>query len=296
MSRFIRALPFALAALLLLLAIGCNTSGGKTTAEQAGTDQTSGDTAADESPDGDRGPEDVVSSEPLEVLSASAERFQDEAQSFQADLDFTMTAGSFSVDASAMMAFQAPDQMHMTMDISGLGSYEMLLLGTEIYMNIPPQGWVVFSLDDAGLDELGVDPNMFQELVGDHSFLDYDSIIESLGGEVEDMGEETVDGVTVRHLRATLDFADLEAAFSDAFGATDGLGLDSVAGPMTFDVWVDPETFLPHRMIAVGEFGFGTESMVFEAAMSFSNFNEPVEIPEAPADAVPFAAIFEGLQ
>src|SRR3990170_873120 len=242
MRILIRALPLALAAsLLMLFALACKSGGG-------GGDQTS-------HPDGDTSG-DLVSADPVEVLSASGERFEQDVNSLQAEVLINLNAGGFAMNASSEMAFQAPDQMHATMDLTGLGTFEMLLLGTELYMNMPGQGWVQISLDDAGLSELGLDASTLQNITRDHSLVDYQELVRSLGGEVDDLGEETVDGGTFQHYRAAMDFGEMAGAFSDAFGATSDLGLDSVSGPLTLDVWVDPDTTLPHRITANGEFAF----------------------------------------
>ena len=273
------------AALIALFAVACSSGGGtdRTTSEQpaGGTD---GSTS-----------EDLVSAAPLEVLSASAESFQQEVESLQMEMEFSMNVGDFVVDSSSEMAFQAPDQMHMTMDFSGLGSFEVLVLGTDIYVNIPMQGWVVMSLDDLGLGELGVDASAFEDSFSNHSLVDYEAIVDSLGGDVEDLGEETVDGGTYRHYRATVDFADVAAAFGDSFEAPVDMDLENASGPLAFDAWVDPETFLPYVLTAAGEFAFGAEAMVFDATMRFTGYNEPVEIPGPPEDAVPFSDLFSGL-
>ncbi|MDO8612219.1 MAG: hypothetical protein Q7R32_05270, partial [Dehalococcoidia bacterium] len=199
--------------------------------------------AASDEPADDYG--DLVSADPLDVLAASGERFEQDVDSLQAELVLSMNIGGFAVDVSSEMAFQAPDQMHATMDLTGLGTFEILLLGAELYMNMPGQGWVLISLDDAGLSEFGLDPSTFENLMTDHSMVDYQKLIESIGGDVQDMGPETVDGSTFQHYRAAMDFGDLVGAFSDAFGATSDLGLESVSGPLTLDVWVDPDTTLP---------------------------------------------------
>lgn len=234
---------------------------------------------------------DLVSAAPLEVLSASADSFQEEVESLQMEMEFTVNAGGFVVDSTSEMAFRAPDQMHMTMELTGLGSFEMLMLGTDIYMNIPMQGWVVMSMDDLSLGELGVDIATFQEMFSDHSVVDYAAIIESLEGGIEDLGEETVDGGTYRHYRGTMDFADLSAAFADAFRATGDMDMENVSGPLSFDVWVDPDTLLPHVLTASGEFALGADTMAFDASMRVFGYNEPVEIPGPPEDAVPFALL-----
>ena len=276
MRILIRVLPLALAApLLVLFALACKSGGGGDQTYHPG-DEASGD---------------LVSADPGDVLAASGERFEEDVDSLQAELLISINAGGFVVNASSEMAFQAPDRMHATMDLTGLGTFEMLLLGTELYMNMPGQGWVTISLDDAGLGELGLDPSTLQDVMTDHSLVDYQGLVRSLGGEVDDLGEETVDGGTFQHYRAAMDFGDMVGAFSDAFGATSDLGLDRMSGPLTLDVWVDPDTTLPHRITANGEFAFGEGSMVFDATMRFFGYNEPVEIPGAPPDAIPFALL-----
>src|SRR3990172_8841199 len=180
MRILIRALPLALAAsLLMLFALACKSGGGDQTSYP--DDHTSGD---------------LVSADPVEVLDASAESFEQDVDSLQAELLFSMNVGGFAVEATSDMAFQAPDQMHATMDLTGLGTFEMLLLGTDLYMNMPGQGWVMVSLDDAGVSELGLDASTFENLMTDHSMVDYQKVIESIGGDVQDMGLETVDGET----------------------------------------------------------------------------------------------------
>ncbi len=279
MRIFTRVLPLALAATLFVLASACGSGGtGSTT-----SDQTDGQSS------------DLVSSDPLKVLSESAESFQDEVQSLEADLQFVISAGGLDINTSAQMAFQAPDQMHLTMAVTGVGEFEMLMLGTDIYMNVPPQGWIVFALDDLGLEELGLDASTLQDTFSDHSFLDYGALVQSVGGEIEDLGVETIDGGTYRHYRGTMDFADLSGAFNDAVGASEGLNLADVSGPLTFDVWVDPDSYLPYKLTAGGEFAFGADALVFDAEMLFTSYNEPVEIPEAPQDAVSLGELFGGL-
>src|SRR3990170_3822278 len=214
MRILIRALPLALAAsLLMLFALACKSGGGDQISYP--DDDTTGD---------------LVSADPLDVLAASGERFEQDVDSLQAELLFSMNVGGFAVDASSEMAFQAPDQMHATMDLTGLGTFEMLLLGADLYVNMPGQGWVQISLDDAGLSEFGLDPATLQDVMTDHSMVDYQKLIESIGGDVQDLGPETVDGDTFQHYHTVMDFGDLAGAFSDAFGATSDLGLQEVSG------------------------------------------------------------------
>jgi hypothetical protein len=238
---------------------------------------------------------DFVSADPQEVLGESAEYFQQDVQSLSARMDFTMMVGGLEVDADAEMAFQAPDQMHMTMTITGLGTFEALVLGGEVYVNVPPMGWVSFSLGDLGAEELGVDVNSFTDAFTNHSPVDYKQVIESLGGEVENLGEETIDGGTYQHYKGTVDIADVISSFSDGFGTIEDLNLDEASGAVTLDVWVDAETLLPHEMAVDGEIAFGATPMTLDAKLTFTGYNEPVDIPAAPSDAASISDLFSGL-
>jgi hypothetical protein len=238
---------------------------------------------------------DFVSADPQQVLGDSAQYFQEDVQSLRAEMDFAIAIGGLNVDAGAVMEFQAPDQMHMTMTITGLGSYEALIIGDAVYANVPPMGWVSFSLDELGAEELGVNVDSFTKAFNDHSPVDYTQVIESLGGEAENLGEETIDGQTYQHYRGTVDFGEVVASFADGFGATDDLNLSDAGGPLTLEVWVDTETLLPHKAVLTGDIAFGATPMTFDATLLFLGYNEPVDIPAPPEDAVSLSELFSGL-
>ncbi len=244
-------------------------------------------------------PEPLVSNA-VETLGASAERFAEEVQSVQGDMEMHMEFGGLSMDATAEFAFQLPDQMHMTMrfsgevpdeesggtiDLSELGSMEMLLLGTDIYMKMPflADDWMVFSLEDMGVDGEG-----FQDLVSNHSPIDYQAMVEQLGAEVEDLGQESLDGGTYTHYRATVDMAEAMKAFEETLGTTSFTVPGGFGGPMVIDMWIEAESLLPYKMTMTGEFGVEGEAMAFDATMRFHDYNQPVEIPGPPANAQPF--------
>ncbi len=270
LARF--TLPALAAGAIVLFGLAC---GGQTGG---------GDTTSDQPSQPDQPPQPQVAA-PGDVLLASADAFSEEVESLRAEMEFSVGSGTFSADATADISFQAPDRMHMVMDMAGLGSFELLILGTDIYMNIPGQGWTVMSLDD-----LGVDAATFEELIKNGgSPFDYTSLIEQLGGQIEQLPDETIDGVTYTHYRGSLDFEDLLAAFSDTFGVGDAFPADSLSGPLVFDLWVDAETLLPHRVTIDGSFTIGSDSMDFAATIRFLEYNGAVTIPEPPADAQTFA-------
>jgi len=281
MKEITRVLALALAAIVIAVGVGaCSSSGGG--GNNSGTGAY-GDSV------------DFVSADPQYVLGESAEYFAADVESLRAELDFAMTVGGLEVDAGAEMAFQAPDQMHMTMTITGLGTFEALILGSEMYVNVPPMGWVSFSLGDLGAEELGLDVASFTDAFANHSPVDYEQVIESLGGEVENLGEETIGGKAYQHYEGTVDIADVVASFADGFGTIEDLNLGEASGAVTLDVWVDAVTVLPHEMALSGEIAFGATPMTLDATLTFLGYNEPVDIPAAPADAVSISELFSGL-
>lgn len=277
MGKLIRMLSLGAAATMVVVALsGCTNGKG-------------GDSGYEEGE-----PIDFVSADPRFVLGESAEYFEEDVESLRAELDFAMSLGGVAMEGQATLAFQAPDKMHMTLDMAGLGLSEALIIGKDVWVNVPRRGWVSFSLDELGANDLGLDVRAFADTFDDHSPIDYERIITSIGGEVENVGEETVDGRTYRHYEATIEFEDVLAAFSDGFGTTADLNLDEASGPLTLGVWVDTEELLPYKADLKGEIAFGVTPMTFDATLVFSGYNEPVEIPAPPADAVSLSELFSG--
>jgi hypothetical protein len=171
-------------------------------------------------------------------------------------------------------------------DLGDLGEFEVLLLGDELYMNTGFTGWVNMSLD-----EFGEGAEALRSLREGHTPLDYQKLFDSIGGQVENLGSETVDGKTVTRLRVTTDFATLMDSITDSVGDSGGdesLLPAGLSGPMTLDIMIDPETLLPYKFEATGEFAMNGQSANFAMTFRFFNYNGPVIIPEPPADAKPF--------
>jgi hypothetical protein len=200
--------------------------------------------------------------------------------------------------ADGHFAYRAPDSVHMTMEMSGgddelfdlgaLGPIEMLVLGDEFYMNSGMTGWVTMSLDD-----LGADAQSLREMMDMHAPLDFQTLIEGMDADVENLGPVDVGGHNYTRLRITTDLATVMDAMGESLGEdTLGAGLFDVSGPMTMDILMNPDTLLPFTFEANGDFNMGEESMEFKMAFKFFDYNGPVDIPPAPEDAVPYDAGF----
>ena len=244
----------------------------------------------------------LLVSNPSAALGASADRFEASVQSVEARFSLEMSMQGSRFGAEGEFAYRAPDSAHMTMRMSGgdgqfvdlaqLGEFEVLLLGDEIYMNTGFTGWAKASLGD-----LGADADSLKKLLDGHSPLDYQAFVDDVGATVENMGDTTVNGKTYTRLRITTDFGQLMDSVFNSLGGS-GLGEGAlpmdISGPITMDILMDPATMLPFTFEANGEFNISGESADFKMAFKFFDYNGPVDIPEPPADAVPFDQVESG--
>ncbi len=290
--KLIRALPATLLGAVLVLAVACGGGGG-----------------GDSTREGGGGFSDLLVSDAGGALSRSAERFSQNVQSVKADFTFDISAAGMKIGGSGDFAFKAPDQMHMAMkftggegtlfDFSQFGQFEVLVREGNFYMNTPVTGWVMASAAD-----LGANTAEFQKLLTEHSPFDYDALIKKLDNTTN-LGEEQIEGHTYDHLRVTADMKDLIEALSESLGSSDaGLPADGLSGPVSIDIWVDPQTLLPHKIFAdvsiqpgsgEAQQALGSAPLGFEMVMNFREYNGAVEIPAAPADAKPLKDAFGNL-
>jgi hypothetical protein len=280
--RFPRILLAACLAAALLLAVACGGSGG-----DSGSGGTSSERLGDTS--------ELLVANPWEALGKSVDRFEEDVESVSAEFSFEMEMGGFTFGADGTFGYRAPDSLYMVMDMNGggdgldlgeFGEFEILLLGDEIYMNSGFTGWVKMSLDD-----FGAEGDSLKELLDGHAPLDYAQLIEDVGGEVQNLGDVTIDGTTYSKMRITTDFASLMDSIANSMGDSSvdpsEFGLD-FSGPMTIDILIDKATLLPYMFEANGQLGMGGETMNFAMNFKFFGYNGPVNIPPAPADAQSF--------
>jgi hypothetical protein len=314
MRGFLRILTTGLAGLLLVLAVACG-SGSSNGGNSDGSGADSGGHNAGSGDAGFNAPADQNEPEPavlnaVEALGRSANDFQNEVQSLRGEMTMEMDIDEMSFGLNGDFAFKSPDQMHMRMEFSGgegsivdfseFGAFELLLVDEKLYMNVPfIGGWTV-----ATLDELGVDAQQYRDMVSNHSPFDYADLVESFGdgAQVNDLGEEEIDGKTYRHYRVESDLASLLDALDGAFGdelSGDGMfPVEGVGGAIVADVWLDSATLLPYKVTAEGSFtstGVAGEppagAMTFKLTIVVPEYNGNVTIPAPPADARSFSEL-----
>lgn len=172
-----------------------------------------------------------------------------------------------------------------------IGSLEMRIVGTTMYMHFPaalanqiPGGksWVSLSFGQLCGGSGG-------SLFGGAGAADPGSALEQLrnsGSVVRDVGSGTVDGAPATHYRVTIDMAKaLQSAKTRCPGGPVGQNLQNVAGRIHFqpmDVWVDGQDRV-RRVHFVETVPVQSKSITTDMTMDLSDFGTPVQVSAPPA-------------
>lgn len=304
MARTWKMLPAALVAATLLLAAACGGNSDSTPEPQPSDQPQPTPEAAAHGAEGGQTSGALVS-DIAQAMRQSVRNMQEQVNSVWADFTFDMSAGAMTVGANGEFRYQAPDQMYLKMkmngganasfDLADLGDIEVLVLGDTLYMNSAFTGWVKLSLT-----EMGADADTFKGWMAGHSPFDYAALVEKVGGNIESLGAEQIDGKTYAHFRVTIDLADILGAFAKALSSTGGTVMESafpqgLSGPIVMDIWVDQATLLPYRLAANGDFTLGQQSAAMTLEFNFRQFNGAVDMPQAPASAQSLTELFSGM-
>jgi len=195
-----------------------------------------------------------------------------------------MTVADLSIDMEGDFVFRSPDSMYMTMEVMG-ESVEALMVLPDMYVRVPSEGWYVVTAES-----MGINSDVYREYVENRGAVDYRGITEQLDGLTQ-LPDETLEGVAYLHYEGTMDLA--EAMEDVPEGLYDPEMLEQVEGvlqPVSVEVWLDRETYLPRRTDIEMTFDVEGSAFSMEMSMEFSGYNEPVTIPEPPADARPLDA------
>ena len=308
MRKSIWAFLSGLLVLIVLAAVACGGGGDKGSGD-AGYQKDAGNSSGSDGSNSQSGSlTELMVANPAEALGKSASAFSDQVKSMKGNFGFMMSGAGANVGVNGDFSYRAPDSVYMTMNVAAAGSdaaaalgnmkFDVLMLGDKLYMNTPFfGGWVVMSMSD-----IGVDAQQYEKLLQDHSPFDYSALIKDLQG-VNLVGTEEIDGHAYAHLQLKTDFGKAMEALASSFEST---GFDSstvpadvLNGPLTLDLWVDPDTNLPRRIRAGGSLDIpdtgtvtGGGPMQFQMKFEFEEYNGSVDIPDAPKDAKSFVDLF----
>ncbi len=165
-----------------------------------------------------------------------------------------------------------PPEMSMTMDypMLGQGEIQLRLVDGAMYLRAPELGdgkWVKMPMS-------GDDSPFGEDLVDQ---LDPGAAIEDMKDAVDEVlyiGEEQVDGETLKHYEMTVNSDELED-LTEQFGGSDKSSLPT---EITYNIWTDTDGLMRKTEMTLGDMGTITTTM--------SDWGEPVEIEAPPKSQV----------
>lgn len=232
----------------------------------------SDDTSASAAPQAEES-ETAESIDPATFLSDVLGSVQDATT---AHLTMSMKGGPAEIAMDGDVDYSAtPPEMAMTMTYAALGDGEIgvRLVDGVMYMQMPELGkgrWIKMDLTGSG-SPLGED--LLKQMNPETQLEEMQDAVT----KVEYVGEEDVDGETLKHYTMTVRseaFRDLQ----DQLGEVGAGAADKLPSVLTYDLWTDEDDQLRKTEVAMGDLGSVT--------MTLSSWGEPVEIEAPPADDV----------
>lgn len=190
------------------------------------------------------------------------------------EMNMTMKAGSEDMVMTGLVDLSGDSpKMDMQMQIPGAGDMQMVMADGRLFMAMP------------GVTEEGKFMEVPEEQLGDAATALDDVDItaqyadwEKTAKSVVLVGEEDVDGETMRRYEVTMDGAAMAEQLADAAGETAADAAAATAGldeDMVYDIWLDEDNLMRRMVMEVA--GIVTE-------MTIDKWGEPVTI-DVPADS-----------
>jgi hypothetical protein len=225
----------------------------------------------------------------IKTLQAAASNSQAaESSRFTMDMSVDVMGQPTTITASGLIAADGKNgELKVEMPI--VGSLEERIVDGVIYMNLGSfpgasgelggKQWV--KLDPSQLQ----DNPMFGDLAGQaesnspKTGLEY---LKGLSGDVQDLGQDDVDGQPATHYRASIDYSKLLDQLPNATQEQ----RDALAklGTVPADVWIDGQDRVVkmHMTMDAGSFGAGAGTA--DITMQLGDFGVPVDVQAPPAD------------
>lgn len=235
--------------------------------------------------------------DPAQALSVSAAHLVGDVTSGRASFSWEISRDGFNIKGDGEYTVQAGN-LHLIVHYRGHGDVpgkfqeandsELLVLGDQTYISSPAlaKGWVLFTPQ-----ELGSDWTVLQRVTAAHSPID----ILALGGGAATttaIGLESIDGDKYAHYQRAVDAGTLMGALADAYGSQGQIMLaNRFSGPITTDVWLDPDTLLPRRIRANGTFSYLGASTRLSLTVDITDLNHVDGLPAAPKSATPLSQL-----
>jgi hypothetical protein len=227
----------------------------------------------------------------IKTLQSAADNTRS-AESYRYDIEETIQSNGRTVTITGSgTASEDGKAATVLLDIPSLGTVEYRLIDGVIYIDataVPvlaaklPAGKRWLSIDPRSLR--GVDLQGLTDQAQRSSPTSGLRFLDSLSGDPENLGTETVNGEPATHYRGTLDYGKLGADIKDEKVKAHLAKL----GPVPVDVWIDGDDHVVklHLKIDAAAFSPTAPDGSVELTMTISDIDEPVVVEAPPADQV----------
>jgi hypothetical protein len=244
------------------------------------------------------GTSSIDASVSIKTLQAAADNTQS-AESYRYDIEETVRSNGETVTITGTGTTSEDGKASTVyLDIPKVGSIEYRLIDRVIYMDASgfpalasqlPAGkqWVSIDLDTLA----GGDLDQLYESAQSSSPNSGLKFLDSLSGDPENLGTETVNGQRTTHYRGTLDYRKLGDKIKDEKVKAQLAKL----GPVPVDVWIDGDDHVVkmHMKLDAAAFSSTAPDGSVELTMTISDIDEPVVVVAPPADqVVDFSSLF----
>ena len=230
----------------------------------------------------------------IKTLQAAASNSQAaESSRFTMDMKIDAMGDSVAITADGVMAGDGRNGQ-ITMTVPMLGAMEERVVDGVIYMDfgampfasqLGDKQWV--KLDP---EQLKDDPRFgaaFSQLADQaesnspQQGLEY---LQGLSGDVQDLGQEDVNGVQATHYRASIDYTKLADELPNV---TDEMREQfAQLGTVPADVWIDGQDRVVKMHLTMDGASFGDGGGTVDVTMEMTDFGVPVDVQVPPDDQV----------
>jgi hypothetical protein len=223
----------------------------------------------------------------IETLQAAASNTQAaESSRFTMNMTFDVHGESLAITADGVMAGDGKNGQ-LTISMPLVGTLEERVVDGVAYMDLG--GFPGLPAEDEGkwikVDLAQLQGGMAGDLAAQADAnspqrgLEY---LQGLSGDVQDLGQEDVNGVAATHYRASIDYAKVLDQLPNATEAE----RDAFAklGTVPADVWIDGQDRIVKMHMTIDGSTFGAGAGTGELTMELSDFGVPVDVQAPPAD------------
>lgn len=216
-----------------------------------------------------------------EALAASRKNFTD-VESFQVRFQTTTDADGLRATTEGRAGYEGHTLVYSTVSSGGgmpeqEGISELLFIPPDLYIRISSGDWYVLSPWNQGIR-----PDEMAELRLTDQIIDYPLVTEQLS-DIERLPDQVVDGQDHLRFAGALDLRDFPSA---APVISTGSPYDNAE--TNVELWLDKETFLPHKILMNTSPTRAKSSLVTDAALEFFDYSRRITPPEPPSEAQPW--------